>query len=52
VAAAGGRYEIVAATMGLAPRFERPVLRWLPTGPGFVHVHHVLHEALGLAMGS
>jgi uncharacterized SAM-binding protein YcdF (DUF218 family) len=51
-AAARGRYEIVAAPMGLAPRVERPVLRWLPSAPGFVYVHHVLHEALGLAMGS
>ena len=51
-AAARGRYEIVPAPMGLAPRVERPVLRWLPTGPGFGYVHHVLHEALGLAMGS
>jgi uncharacterized SAM-binding protein YcdF (DUF218 family) len=51
-AAARGGYQIVAAPMGLAPRVERPVLRWLPTAPGFVYVHHVLHEALGLAMGS
>ena len=51
-AAARGRYQIVAAPMGLAPRVERPLLRWLPTAAGFVLVHHVLHEALGLAMGS
>jgi uncharacterized SAM-binding protein YcdF (DUF218 family) len=51
-AASRGRIEIVAAPMGLAPRVERPELRWLPSAPGFVLVHHVLHEALGLAMGS
>ena len=51
-AAGRGRFEIVAAPMGLAPRVERPVLRWLPSAPGFMHVRHVLHEGLGLMMGS
>ena len=49
---AQGRVRIVAAPMGLAPRVERPLLRWLPTAPGLAHVHHVLHEALGRLAGS
>ncbi|MGE5116853.1 MAG: YdcF family protein [Betaproteobacteria bacterium] len=50
--ASQGRVRIVAAPMGLAPRVERPLLRWMPTAQGLAHVHHVLHEALGLLAGS
>jgi uncharacterized SAM-binding protein YcdF (DUF218 family) len=50
--AARGRFEIIAAPMGLAPRIERPLLRWLPSSQGYLYVHRVLHEALGLLAGS
>jgi uncharacterized SAM-binding protein YcdF (DUF218 family) len=50
--AARGRFEIIAAPMGLAPRIERALLRWLPSSQGYLYVHHVLHEALGLLAGS
>ena len=51
-AAGAGRFGVVAAPMGLAPSVERAELKWLPTVGGFVEVHHVLHEALGLLAGS
>jgi uncharacterized SAM-binding protein YcdF (DUF218 family) len=50
--ASHGRMHLVPAPVGLAPRIDRPGLLWLPTAPGFTHVHHVLHEALGLLAGS
>ena len=50
--AARGRFEIVPAPMGLAPRQERAFLRWLPSAQGFMLVRHVLHEAIGLLAGS
>ena len=50
-AAAGGRVRLVPAPMGLAPRVENPVLRWLPTSEGHAQVRHVLRETLGLLFG-
>lgn len=48
---AGDRLRITPAPMGLAPRVERPLLRWLPSAEGHAHVRHVLREALGLTLG-
>ena len=50
--AAGPSMRITAAPMGRAMPVERMVLRWLPTAQGFVQMHHVLHELLGLAAGA
>lgn len=50
--AAAGTMRITPAPMGLAPPIERPVLRWLPTHQGFVHMRMVMHELIGLLVGS
>lgn len=49
--AAGDRLRITPAPMGLAPRVESPLLRWLPSAEGHAQVRHVLREALGLMLG-
>ncbi|MDH4060975.1 MAG: YdcF family protein [Aquincola sp.] len=46
------KWEIVAAPMGLARRVERPALRWMPSGEGFMLVRSVLREKLGWWLGS
>jgi uncharacterized SAM-binding protein YcdF (DUF218 family) len=50
--AAAQSITITPAPMGLAPRIERPILRWVPTIEGFVHVRRVLQEGLGLLVGA
>lgn len=50
--AAGSDLRITPAPMGLAPRIERPVLRWLPSSEGFTLTRQVLREWLGRAMGA
>lgn len=49
-AAGKGRFEIVAAPMGLARPAQGRVMDWLPTPDGFVRVHDELREALGRLM--
>lgn len=46
--AGAGRYKITAAPMAMAPRIDRQVLVWLPSGEGFTLVRQVLREAVGL----
>jgi len=43
---------VVPAPMGLAPRIDRPSLRWLPSAEGFMLVRQSLREAAGLLMGA
>jgi uncharacterized SAM-binding protein YcdF (DUF218 family) len=50
--AARGRFTLTPAPMGMAPRVERPVLRWLPSGEGSLHTRQVLREWLGRWMGA
>jgi uncharacterized SAM-binding protein YcdF (DUF218 family) len=50
--AANGRLRVTAAPMGLAPRVDSPVLRWLPSSDGHVHVRQVVREWIGLRAGS
>jgi uncharacterized SAM-binding protein YcdF (DUF218 family) len=50
--ALGAPLTVVPAPMGLAPRSERPVLRWLPSGEGTLLMRRVLREQLGLLMGA
>lgn len=49
---AGVPLEVVAAPVGLAPRIERPLLRWLPSIEGYTLVRRTLHEAIGLVSGA
>ena len=49
---AGAPWDVVAAPMGLAPRTERPVLRWLPSSEGFMLTRSVLREKLGGWLGA
>jgi len=44
--------EIIAAPMGLAERIERPSLRWIPSGEGFMLVRAVLREKIGWWLGA
>lgn len=46
------KWEIVAAPMGLSPRVERPVLRWMPSSEGQSLVRSVLREKLALWLGA
>jgi uncharacterized SAM-binding protein YcdF (DUF218 family) len=48
----GAAWEVVPAPMGLAPRVERPALRWMPSGEGFMLVRVVLREKIGLLLGA
>lgn len=50
--AAGGDMRITPAPMGMAPRIERPVLRWLPSAEGFTLMRQVLREWLGRLAGA
>lgn len=50
--AAAGTMRITAAPMGLAPPIDRPLLRWLPTSEGIVHMRAVVREIVGLLAGS
>lgn len=43
---------VLPAPMGLAPRIDRPSLRWLPSGEGFMLVRQSLREAAGLLAGA
>jgi len=52
VAATGGGIRILPAPMGYFVQAERPVLRWLPSSEGFRQNRLMLHELLGLAVGS
>jgi uncharacterized SAM-binding protein YcdF (DUF218 family) len=45
-------WEVVPAPMGLAPRVERPVLRWMPSPEGFQLVRAVCREKLGWWLGA
>ena len=45
-------WQIVPAPMGLAPRVERPSLRWIPSSEGFRLVRAVLHEKIGWFLGA
>lgn len=45
-------FELVAAPMGLAPRVERPALRWLPSAEGFQLVRMVWREKIGWWLGA
>jgi uncharacterized SAM-binding protein YcdF (DUF218 family) len=45
-------WEIVPAPMGLAPRVERAVLRWIPSSEGSQLVRAVLRERLGWYLGA
>ena len=46
------KWELIPAPMGLAPRVERPALRWLPSAEGTFLVRAVLREKLGLWLGA
>jgi uncharacterized SAM-binding protein YcdF (DUF218 family) len=48
----GATWEVVAAPMGLAPRVERPALRWIPSSEGFLLVRAVLREKIGWFLGA
>jgi len=48
----GLQITVVPAPMALAPRLERPSLRWLPSAEGFALVRQALRECVGLLMGS
>lgn len=48
----GATWEIVPAPMGLAPRVERPALRWMPSSEGFLLVRAVLREKIGWLLGA
>jgi uncharacterized SAM-binding protein YcdF (DUF218 family) len=48
----GASWEVVAAPMGLAPRVERPALRWMPSSEGFLLVRAVLREKIGWLLGA
>lgn len=50
--AQGAPLTVVPAPMGLAPRAEHLVLRWLPSGEGALLMRRVLREQLGLLMGA
>jgi uncharacterized SAM-binding protein YcdF (DUF218 family) len=45
-------WEIVPAPMGLAPRIERPPLRWIPSSEGFQLVRAVVREKMGWWLGA
>ncbi|WP_157269947.1 YdcF family protein [Azohydromonas aeria] len=51
-AAQGMALRLIAAPVGLAPRVEQPLLRWLPSSEGFTLLRQVLRERIGLLMGS
>lgn len=51
-AQAGGDWEIVAAPLGLAPRVEHPLLRWMPSSEGFQLVRVVVREQLAWWLGA
>jgi len=48
----GAKWDIVPAPMGLAPRIERPALRWMPSAEGFQLVRAVLREKAGWWLGA
>jgi uncharacterized SAM-binding protein YcdF (DUF218 family) len=48
----GTTWELVPAPMGLSPRVERPVLRWMPSSEGFLLVRAVLREQIGWWLGA
>lgn len=48
----GAAWDLVPAPMGLAPRVERPVLRWMPSSEGFLLVRAVLREQVGWILGA
>jgi uncharacterized SAM-binding protein YcdF (DUF218 family) len=51
-ARAGATWAVVPAPMGLAPRVERPTLRWIPSSEGFLLVRAVLREQIGWWLGA
>ncbi|NML14357.1 YdcF family protein [Azohydromonas caseinilytica] len=51
-AAAGMRVRVIPAPVGLAPRVEQPLLRWLPSSEGFTLLRQVVRERIGLLMGA
>lgn len=52
VRAADADIQVLPAPMGLSTHNQRPLLRWLPSGEGFVHTREVAREALGLLAGA
>lgn len=48
----GAKWEVIAAPMGLAPRVERPALRWIPSTEGYLLVRAVLREKIGWWLGA
>ena len=50
--AAQGSMQIVAAPLGESGRGDYSVQAWLPSTQGYVAVHNMLHELLGLVSGS
>ena len=48
----GASWQLVPAPMGLAPRVERPTLRWVPSAEGFLLVRAVLREKIGWWLGA
>jgi uncharacterized SAM-binding protein YcdF (DUF218 family) len=51
-AAAGMKLRVTPAPVGLAPRVELPLLRWLPSSEGFTLMRQVVRERIGLLMGA
>lgn len=51
-AAAGMPLRVTPAPIGLAPRIEQPLLRWLPSSEGFTLMRQAVRERIGLLMGA
>jgi len=49
---ASGRLKVTPAPMGLAPRIDRPLLKWLPSSEGQTQVRQVSRELIGLLAGN
>lgn len=47
-----GQIESIAAPLGFVTREDRPLLDWLPSASGYQQVHALLHELIGLAVGT
>ena len=51
-AAAAMPLRVTPAPISLAPRIERPLLRWMPSSEGFTLMRQVVRERVGLLMGA
>lgn len=47
-----GQIELIAAPLGFVTPEDRPLLDWLPSASGYQQVHALLHELIGLAVGT